>query len=427
MKIKILFIIIILMITPSLYSETEKPVAVVLAGGGARGAYQIGVWKAMLDCEIDIGAVYGVSVGAINGAMMAVGDFKTAKDLWQKIEKDNVMNIDGAADRILAGEFSFRNLLDAATGFYNNGGIDVSPLEALLRRHIDEDTVRSSGIDFGLAAFSVTDIEQKLYDIEDIPQGQLVDYILASANFPLFQRKFINGEEFIDGGIYKNMIINMVDSSKFNKAIVVALDFYAPEDILDLLSGYSKYDFELQIITPGIELGSILDFNPEKARKLMRIGYLDGLKASGKLSGTKYYIYGKDTIKNMYLQLEKNERRTAAELLEISIPPAYNFTYGYYSFDRLIVPELREKYDTDLSLLEHYAQSEGLPADLLYSEAELLHKIINSYIHRPYSSIYYDRYLDFLSYLDLKTEMANYSNEEFSSRFLESYKGFTEE
>ena len=49
--------------------------AVVLAGGGSRGAYQIGVWKALRELGIEYQLVTGTSVGALNGVLMVQGDF----------------------------------------------------------------------------------------------------------------------------------------------------------------------------------------------------------------------------------------------------------------------------------------------------------------------------------------------------------------
>ena len=48
---------------------------IVLAGGGSRGAYEIGFWQAIRELGIDYQIVTGSSVGALNGAMMASGDF----------------------------------------------------------------------------------------------------------------------------------------------------------------------------------------------------------------------------------------------------------------------------------------------------------------------------------------------------------------
>lgn len=55
-----------------------KPYGLILAGGGAKGAYQIGAWKAMRELDIEFEAIAGASIGAINGAMIAQGDFDDA-------------------------------------------------------------------------------------------------------------------------------------------------------------------------------------------------------------------------------------------------------------------------------------------------------------------------------------------------------------
>jgi len=68
--------------------------------------------------------------------------------------------------------------------FFGKGGIDVTPLRDLLKKFIPEDALRSSKIDYGLMAYSVSRMEPMMLFIEDIPQGMLADYILASANFP---------------------------------------------------------------------------------------------------------------------------------------------------------------------------------------------------------------------------------------------------
>ena len=56
----------------------ERRYALVLAGGGAKGIYQIGVWKALRELDICYDVVVGSSIGAINGALMAQNDWDSA-------------------------------------------------------------------------------------------------------------------------------------------------------------------------------------------------------------------------------------------------------------------------------------------------------------------------------------------------------------
>ena len=65
--------------------------AIVLAGGGSRGAYQIGVWKALRELGIDYDIVTGSSVGALNGALMVQEDFEAGLELWENISVKDVM------------------------------------------------------------------------------------------------------------------------------------------------------------------------------------------------------------------------------------------------------------------------------------------------------------------------------------------------
>ncbi|HPW00626.1 MAG TPA: patatin-like phospholipase family protein, partial [Oscillospiraceae bacterium] len=64
---------------------------IVLAGGGSRGAYEIGFWQAIRELGIDYQIVTGSSVGALNGAMMASGDFESAKQMWLRLRTEDVI------------------------------------------------------------------------------------------------------------------------------------------------------------------------------------------------------------------------------------------------------------------------------------------------------------------------------------------------
>ena len=65
--------------------------AVVLAGGGSRGAYQIGVWKAMRELHIDYQLVAGTSVGALNGALMVQQEYDKALQVWENISSQEIV------------------------------------------------------------------------------------------------------------------------------------------------------------------------------------------------------------------------------------------------------------------------------------------------------------------------------------------------
>ena len=66
--------------------DLTKEYGLILDGGGARGAYQIGAWKALVEAGVKVNAVAGTSVGALNGALICMGDVKQAEKIWSEIQ-----------------------------------------------------------------------------------------------------------------------------------------------------------------------------------------------------------------------------------------------------------------------------------------------------------------------------------------------------
>ena len=71
----------------------QKPTALLLGGGGAKGAFQIGAWEALAESGrlTDIRAAAGCSVGALNAVLFALGDLSYAKQLWQQIQPGDLL------------------------------------------------------------------------------------------------------------------------------------------------------------------------------------------------------------------------------------------------------------------------------------------------------------------------------------------------
>ncbi|HHV83290.1 MAG TPA: patatin-like phospholipase family protein, partial [Tepidanaerobacter syntrophicus] len=179
----------------------------VLEGGGAKGAYQIGAWKALRELNIDIGGVAGTSVGALNGAMILQGDFEKAWNIWYDISFDKIINnIDEKEiEAIRNKEVRPENLIFAVKKLrelFSERGLDITPLRKLISENVSEDKIRSSGKDFGIVTVELTDLKPVEIYIEDIPYGKLADYLLASANLPIFKMEKIDGKLFIDGGVF---------------------------------------------------------------------------------------------------------------------------------------------------------------------------------------------------------------------------------
>ena len=178
-------------------SENRK-IALVLGGGGARGAYEIGVWQALREMDVKIDIITGTSVGAINGALVAQDEFDLACKVWKEIQTHMVVD---------------KGLLRKKN----------SPLKNLLSRYIDETRVRSSETDFGLVTVELPGLVPRYFFTEDIPKGKLIDYIVASASlFPAFKIADIDNTKYVDGGYLDNLPVGM--ALKKGATHVVAVD-----------------------------------------------------------------------------------------------------------------------------------------------------------------------------------------------------------
>ncbi|MBQ6677519.1 MAG: patatin-like phospholipase family protein, partial [Clostridia bacterium] len=144
--------------------DPDKVYAVALEGGGGRGAYEIGAWQAFEEAGLRFGAVAGTSVGALNGALMVMGDLKRATDVWYNIQMTQVLNVDEQREKdlrlLLAGKPSLGELFGALqrnAGLLKEGGLDVSPLRSWIREVVDPETLASSPVDLYVTTVDVAE------------------------------------------------------------------------------------------------------------------------------------------------------------------------------------------------------------------------------------------------------------------------------
>lgn len=297
-----------------------RPYGLVLAGGGAKGAYQIGAWKAMREIGVDIEMIAGASIGAINGALIAQGDFERTVELWSSVEvKDGIqMDVQLKSPENL---FSFSNLPQIFHEVIKNGGVDVTPARDLVAKYVDEEKVRASGIPLGLVTFQLSSLKPVELFVEDMQEGLLVDYLMLSARFPGLHNQSPDGAKYLDGGVYDNTPVRMLRQRGINRFIVV--------DISNMKGIGHKNDLscaDIIYIRPNDpkELGESFEFDKAMTEKRMQMGYLDTKKAFGLLSGQNYYFQPKE-----YKLMQQKYGYKAVSQLEILA--------AQYSVERLTV------------------------------------------------------------------------------------------
>lgn len=177
----------------------------VLEGGGAKGSYHVGAYKALKELDVEIGGIAGTSIGAINGALMVQGDYELLEKVWYNVNSHELFDIDEKAiDNIKnfnLQEINFSYLIHQSKEILNNRGLDTTKMRELFDTYVDEDKIRKSNIDFGIVTVNMTDKKPLELYKEDIPEGKLVDFLLASANLPAFRIEEMDGKKYLDGGL----------------------------------------------------------------------------------------------------------------------------------------------------------------------------------------------------------------------------------
>ena len=275
-----------------------KPFGLVLAGGGGKGAYQIGAWKAMREIGVRFEAIAGVSIGSINGALIAADDFKAASELWSNISLDKGVNFSSPLPDP-ENLFSTKNWGVLFKEFVRNGGFDASPVKDFISEYVDEKKVRAAKIPFGLVTVQMSQkVAAREIFIDEIPEGQLVDYLLASSNIPLANNIGPEGEKFLDGGVYDNTPVAMLKKHGFNRLVVVDIStIKGVNHSLDFLNSNVVYIRPYNID----DLGASFDFDSEIVKERMQMGYYDAKKAFSYLCGKIFYFSPK-TFKSMVLE-----------------------------------------------------------------------------------------------------------------------------
>lgn len=266
--------------------------SLVLCGGGAKGSYQIGVWKALDTLGIKADMVAGSSIGSLNAVMYAQGSYTEALEVWGRLEKESILTVrkgrENVKERKDAGV-----IRDLAQNVARYGGSGTGKFENLLNDVVDEQRVRKSDICLGISTthFPARTPVQML--IDDIPPGKLIAFLAASsAYYPIYRLREIDGEIYGDGAFSDNMPINLTTRSGATE--VIAVDLSSTGII-------HKMDKDVPLTYIGCEsfLGPVMGFSPNSAERNIRLGYLDTMKAFKKLEGWQYGFWPGESEKNL--------------------------------------------------------------------------------------------------------------------------------
>ncbi len=226
--------------------------AFVLAGGGSRGAVQVGMLEELIRRDIRADRVFGASVGAINGASYAgnptLENVERMADIWRAIKGTDIFPR-GTFD----GPWAF---LQKRPSVHANTG-----LRAIIESGVRYEDLEDATIPIEVVATSLTDGRERW-----IGHGPAVEAILASSAIPsIFPPVTIDGDVLVDGGVVNNVPISRALSAGCDRVYVLLcgpLHYHPPpprrpaEAALTafFVAIHARFVRELTLLPPGVEV-----------------------------------------------------------------------------------------------------------------------------------------------------------------------------
>jgi NTE family protein len=208
----------------------KDQVVLVLQGGGALGAYQAGVYQALMEGGIEPDWVIGTSIGAINGAIIAgnapENRIPRLQDFWAGVTRKNALDPLWPPALFGNSAANMSTILTGIPGFFAPHppafwgptyplGTDkaayytTAPLRETLGRLVDFECLNAHGVRLSVGAVNVRTSEMRYFDSQSMPLG--VEHVMASGALPpAFPAVVIDGDAYWDGGIYSNTPIEVV-------------------------------------------------------------------------------------------------------------------------------------------------------------------------------------------------------------------------
>lgn len=294
----------------------------VLAGGGGKGAYEIGAWKALRERkDLKISAVSGTSVGALNAALFCTDDFELAEDIWtkqidqnviltpdfwhqedtlkqmQEIIKQNedwimelpelkngggissmfswlflqknspVRKLEKFFDRPLAVSLAQFALQMAQRGVFSREG-----LIGIIRQNGILSKISQSSIPCYAACYNIGKGKIDYFLLQQKRSREVLHILLASSALPfIFPPEEIYGMKYWDGGLKDNVPVRPLYKAGYRKFLIIHLD-EEDHNLFSLTGLFTEKDYLVHKMDPEYRDAVLVHFYPQKS--------LSGLKGT---------------------------------------------------------------------------------------------------------------------------------------------------
>ena len=293
-------------------SAVENPIGLVLAGGGAKGAYEVGVWKALCEAGLDkrITVISGTSIGAINAALFAaVGDPAACETMWrERVPRAFALNGNKIVEEIdkiktdyeesksgtETAESAFFRMLqgigNATFGASNAVGVcDSKRLRAEISAGLPDNWRSYPPVAYVTALAKEAGVA-KTFRLNEMKHERMIDCVMASAALPgAFDSVTIDGVVYVDGGFEQrggdNVPLKPILANHPEVKDVIVVYLHSADKIPGHVTAPTGINLIEIIPSEDIDgkwfggVKGLIDFKPDTTEKLLKLGYDDARNA----------------------------------------------------------------------------------------------------------------------------------------------------
>ncbi|MBD2465967.1 patatin-like phospholipase family protein [Oscillatoria sp. FACHB-1407] len=329
-------------------TPNEPCIGLVLAGGGAKGAYHAGALRYIAELGFEPHIIAGTSIGALNGAILSANlPFNSAvqqmNELWDQLSYANILrpNKDLVIQAIAYGAKAYQSEFTVwLSKFLSEAGLlkkdlvifDPEPIERFLKQAVSLESIKQ-GTELWIAAFPTLQIPGLDYSVlaalidafraqtgtkahwlrvQDCDDEEvLYNTLLASAAIPLiFPTRAVNGEVYVDGGLADNVPLGALAARGCTHAIVIHLSNGAIWDRHDFpnqtVVEIRPAEFINKIDAPIVgDVDALFDFSPNRVTDLKQRGYQDAKRCLEPIIQTFQVVRGQRDSHNKIVDLTK--------------------------------------------------------------------------------------------------------------------------
>jgi len=193
----------------------DVPTALILTGGGAKGAYEAGAVAALAEAGVPIRLVAGSSAGALSAAMIVAGRADRLEATWRSLTRERIYSV--RAPTFFAGLLPGWLTLGALSGA--SSLLDPQPLRELITASVELERIRSSVIALVVTTTDIVRREPRVFDNHSVT----VDALVAAAAVPgLFPAVDVDGALLVDGGLTgRAPVLEALEAAPVGRALVV--------------------------------------------------------------------------------------------------------------------------------------------------------------------------------------------------------------